>query len=144
MGGAARMGDPRWRRLTDEGSRGARSAFQFDIVGSIARSTHAGLPWLRLIRQKLGSRVHFWPFDGWDVPAGRSVVAEVFPVLWNRGFSTRGHTRQQHDAFCIAAVLSRANQDGGLAAFLNPELSPADRKVAEIEGWILGVRGAIR
>jgi hypothetical protein len=55
----------------------------------VAKSTHAGIPWLRFIRQHLGSRVHFWPFDGWDVPAGRSVIAEVYPALWSR--SSFGH-----------------------------------------------------
>ena len=43
-----------------------------------AKSTHAGIPWLRFIRQRLGERVHFWPFDGWDIPAGRSAIAESY------------------------------------------------------------------
>jgi hypothetical protein len=36
--------------------------------GSVAKSTHTGIPWLRFIRERLGSRVHFWPFDGWEIP----------------------------------------------------------------------------
>ena len=35
----------------------------------------------------LGARVHFWPFDGWEIPAGGSAIAEVYPRLWSRGFS---------------------------------------------------------
>jgi hypothetical protein len=31
----------------------------------VAKSTHAGLPWLPHPRLKLGERLHFWPFDGW-------------------------------------------------------------------------------
>ena len=58
----------------------------------MAKSTHAGIPWLRFIRQRLGPRVHFWPFDGWDIPAGRSAIAEVYPALWSRGFATEGRT----------------------------------------------------
>jgi hypothetical protein len=42
--------------------------FYFDVQGSVAKSTHAGIQWLRFIRQRLGDRVHFWPFDGWDIP----------------------------------------------------------------------------
>jgi len=72
---AARMGDPKWRRLTEEGTR-AKSVLHFDVPGSVAKSTFAGLPWLRFIRGQLGSRVHVWPFNGWAIPAGRSAIAE--------------------------------------------------------------------
>jgi hypothetical protein len=102
----------------------------------VAKSTHAGIPWLRFIRQRLGTRVHFWPFDGWDVPAGRSAVAEVYPALWSRGFASEGRTRDQHDAFSIAAWLARADRDDPLAGFLKPDLPPAERAVAQVEGWI--------
>src|ERR1700760_1871326 len=56
--------------------------------GSVAKSTHAGIPWLQFIRQRLGARVHFWPFDGWEVPAGRSVIVEVYPRLWSRSIES--------------------------------------------------------
>jgi hypothetical protein len=46
--GAARMGGPRWRRLTEQRTR-AKSVFHFDVQGSVAKSTHAGIPWLRFI-----------------------------------------------------------------------------------------------
>src|SRR5829696_701191 len=142
--GAARMGNARWRRLTEERAGGAKSVFHFDVQGSVAKSTHAGIPWLRFIGQRLGARVHFWPFDGWDVPAGRSAIAEVYPSLWRRGFAPEGRTGDQHDAFSIAAWLSRTDRDGALAAFLKPDLARAERAVAEVEGWILGVHGLIR
>jgi hypothetical protein len=139
--GAARQGSSRWRRLTEERTSRAKSVFHFDVQGSVAKSTHAGIPWLRFIRRRLGSRVHFWPFDGWDIPAGRSAIAEVYPALWSRTFDRQGRTADQHDAYCIAAWLSRADRDGTLAAFLKPDLTPPERTVAEVEGWILGVLG---
>jgi hypothetical protein len=142
--GAARMGNSRWRRLTEERAGCTKSVFQFDVQGSVAKSTHAGIPWLRFIRQRLGSRIHFWPFDGWEIPAGRSAVAEVYPALWNRSFAKEGRTGDQHDAYCIAAWLSRADRNGNLAAFLRPELAPPERTVAQVEGWILGVSGLIQ
>ena len=142
--GAARTGNSRWRRLTEERAGSAKSVFHFDVQGSVAKSTHAGIPWLRFIRQKLGARVHFWPFDGWDIPAGRSAIAEVYPALWSRGFARQDRTGDQHDAFSIAAWLSRADRDGTLAAFLMPDLTPPERTVAKVEGWILGVPGLIR
>jgi hypothetical protein len=142
--GAARMVNARWRRLTEERAGGAKSVFHFDVQGTVAKSTHAGIPWLRFIRQRLGPRVHFWPFDGWDIPAGRSAIAEVYPALWSRGFARAGRTGDQHDAFSIAAWLSRAARDGTLASFLNPDLTPPERAVAQVEGWILGVPGLVR
>jgi hypothetical protein len=48
---------------------GAKSVFHFDVPGSVAKSTHAGLPWLRYIRLHVPT-VHFWPFDGWGCPDG--------------------------------------------------------------------------
>jgi hypothetical protein len=139
--GAARMGNARWRRLTEERAGGAKSVFHFDVQGSVAKSTHSGIPWLRFIRRQLGERVHFWPFDGWDIPAGRSAVAEVYPALWNRGFAREDRAGDQHDAYSIATWLSRADQDGSLAAFLKPDLTLPERAVAQVEGWILGVPG---
>ena len=141
--GAARTGNSRWRRLTEERAGGAKSVFHFDVQGQVAKSTHAGIPWLRFIRQRVGARVHFWPFDGWDIPAGRSAIAEVYPALWSRGFAREDRTGDQHDAFSIAAWLSIADRDGRLAAALNPGLTAAERSVAQVEGWILGVGGII-
>jgi len=80
----------------------------------------------------LGDRVHFWPFDGWDIPAGRSVVAEVYPVLWSRGFSREDRTADQHDAFSAAAWLRRADLDGTLADFFKPSLEPNKLPIAKI------------
>ena len=137
--GPARTGSTRWRRLSEEYAGGAKSVFHFDVPGSVAKSTHAGLPWLRFIRQRLGSRVHFWPFDGWDIPGGRSAIAEVYPSLWRKGFPPEERTPDQHDAFCVATWLARADRDGLLPAYLHPDLSPAERAVAQVEGWILGV-----
>ena len=69
--GAARAGNARWRRLSER-RVGAKSVFHFDVQGSVAKSTHAGLPWLRYIRTRACGHVHFWPFDGWQAPRGRS------------------------------------------------------------------------
>ncbi len=136
--GAARTGNSRWRRLTEERTR-AKSVFHFDVPGSVAKSTHAGLPWLRYLRQRLGARVHFWPFDGWDIPRGHSAIAEVYPSLWKHRFPRSGRNDHQHDAFCACCWLQSADRTGTLIDFLHPQLSPAERGRADIEGWILGV-----
>jgi hypothetical protein len=138
--GAARAGNRRWRRLTEVRAGAAKSVFHFDVQGTVAKSTHAGLPWLRYLRQQLGDRVHFWPFDGWKVPASRSAVVEVYPSLWSRSFAREDRTPDQHDAYSVAEWLRRADHDGSLAGVLNPSLSPHERPAAHIEGWILGIK----
>ena len=50
----------------------------------------------------------------------------------------------QHDSYCIATWLLRADQNGSLAAFLKPDLTPPESTLAQLEGWILGVPGLIR
>ena len=53
--GAARMGNARWRRLTEERAGGAKSVFHFDVQGSVAKSTHAGIPWRNPRRHRFAS-----------------------------------------------------------------------------------------
>jgi len=74
---AARSGNPRWRRVTELRAPTAKSVFHFDVQGSVAKSTHAGIPWLRYVRQHAKDHVHFWPFEGWSVLPNRSVVAVI-------------------------------------------------------------------
>jgi hypothetical protein len=137
--GAARGGDRRWRRLTEERARSAKSVFHFDVQGQVAKSTHAGIPWLLYLRRQLGERVHFWPFDGWTIPGGRSAIAEVYPSLWSRGFPREDRTPDQHDAYAISEWMRHADREMHLKKWFEPDLNPAERAVAGIEGWILGI-----
>ena len=139
--GGERTGSPRWRRLTEVRTPGPKSVFHFDIAGQVAHSTHAGLPWLRFMRRELGSRVHFWPFDGWEVPVGRSAMVEVYPSLWRHEFAKGDRTGDQHDAYCIAAWRSRADGDNTLHRYLTPAPKAREAAQARVEGWILGVLG---
>jgi hypothetical protein len=135
---AARSGSARWRRIAEERA-GAKSVFHFDVPGSVAKSTHAGLPWLLFLRQGLGDRVRFWPFDGWKVPKGFSVLTEVYPSLWRKDFPLKSSTPDQQDAYAAAAWLRRGDLDGTLHPALSPSLSSEETRIAGIEGWILGV-----
>jgi hypothetical protein len=136
--GAARYGDSRWRRIT-EVRAGAKSVFHFDVPGSVAKSTHAGIPWLRYLRNRVGDRTHFWPFDGWMVPPGKSAVVEVYPALRSHSFSRDGRDSHQQDAYAVAEWLRMNDLEGSLERFFNPSLTAYERDVAEIEGWILGI-----
>jgi len=136
--GLERSGSPRWRRLTEEKSK-AKSVFHFDVQGQVAKSTHAGLPWLRFIRNHVSSTVHFWPFSGWDIPSGYSAVLEAYPALYKKNFDSEDRTPDQHDAYAIVAWLQKTDRNGDLVNFLNPPLTQSERDIAIIEGWILGV-----
>jgi hypothetical protein len=138
--GVARCGERKWRRLTEIRARAAKSVFFFDVHGSVAKSTHSGLPWLRHLRRHLGTRVHFWPFDGWKPPAGCSMAAEVYPSLWRRNFAAESRTGDQHDAYSVAAWMREADRDRGIRGFFEPDLTGNERAIAAIEGWILGVK----
>lgn len=137
--GAARGGDSHWRRLTELRSRTAKSVFQFDVQGSVAKSTHAGIPWLRFLRRELGPRLHFWPFDGWTPPAGVSVIAEVYPALWSRSFPPDDRNAHQHDAYSVARWMQQTDAAGLLSESFKPTLLPGERTLAQVEGWILGL-----
>ncbi len=135
--GAARMGATRWRRLTEDAVPSAKSVFQFEGQGAIAKATHAGLPWLHYIRG-ICPHVHFWPFDGWQVSPGTSVLAEVHPRLWKGLYEAEGLTPAQQNAFAVASWLRDADMDGRMGAALCPALAPAVAATGQVEGWILG------
>lgn len=67
-------------------------------------------------------------------------VYESYPSLWSKTLPRADRTPDQHDAWSVAEWLRRADVDGGLAKFLNPNLSAEDLEVAEVEGWILGLK----
>jgi hypothetical protein len=119
---------------------GAKSVFHFDVPGSVATSTHAGLPWLLHIRKRAKKPVHFWPFDGWNIPANTSVIAEAYPALCSHSFPREDQTSDQHDVYSLAEWMRQSDKDGSLLRCFEPTLLPEERDVAEIEGWILGVR----
>lgn len=136
--GLARMGNSRWRRITEQRCR-AKSVFHFDVPGSVAKSTFAGIPWLRFLRRELRARIHFWPFDGFDVPDDRSVIAEAYPALWNADIPLDEWSGDQRDAYAIALALRDADASGRLANWFDPPMSDGERAVARFEGWILGL-----
>jgi hypothetical protein len=79
----------------------------------MAKSTHAGIPWLLYLREQLGQQVHFWPFDGWTIPSGRSAIVEAYPALYKHRFPIQqGMTGDQHDAYSIACWLKQADTTG--------------------------------
>jgi hypothetical protein len=129
-------------RLCERWTNGAKSVFHFDAQGQVAKSTHAGIPWLKELRDdhKLRARTHFWPFDGFTVEPGRSVVSEMFPSLFRRRYPRAERSADEQDAFVVASWLKDMDTRGALADYFNPPLTLPERREVRLEGWILGVR----
>lgn len=136
---AGRSGASTELRLTERWSSSAKSVFQFDVQGSVAKSTHAGLPWIWQMRHALKSQLHVWPFDGWSLPDHKSTLAEVYPSLLRNRFPREKRTVDQQDAYAIASWLRDSSQRGILEHYLHPPLTRAEQELAELEGWILGI-----
>jgi len=134
-----RSGNNEEFRLTEKWTSSTKSVFRFDIQGQVAMSTHAGIPWLKHIIEQVGDSAQFWPFDGFEIPSGKSVVAEVYPAIFKKRYESENRTGDEHDAYSIAMWLKQMDGRGALERYFNPPLSTAERKQAELEGWILGI-----
>ncbi len=137
-----KSGDVRDLRLCEKWTTGAKSVFQFDVQGSVAKSTFAGLPWLACLRKdrEISSCTHFWPFDGFAVASGKSVVGEVYPSLFRRRYPKANRSSDEQDAYAIARWLQEMDRRGSLDDYLNPPLTLPERRQVMLEGWIMGVR----
>ena len=135
----------------------ALPTFQFKWR-NVAYSTFAGIPWLGYIRENVPKdKLHFWPFDGcdkWEIPEGKSAIVEVYPRLFNGDESGKKilppesfglDNEHERDAYCVAKWMKdkdgACEKDGTckLDNYLKPELNVEQKKLAELEGWILGV-----
>ena len=128
-------------RLTEKWMPAAKSVFHFDVQGSVAKSTHAGIPWIYEIIQdaEIRNQTHFWPFDGFEIQPDKNVVAEIFPSLFRRRYDKGKRSDDQHDAFVVSAWLRDMDKRGLLNYYFNPMLSDSEKQLVELEGWILGV-----
>lgn len=136
----SRVGDSGELRLTERWTSSAKSVFLFDVQGAVAKSTHAGLPWVHWLREQAGDRLHVWPFDGWAIPDDKAVLAEVYPSLFRHRYEREGRTADQQDAYATARWMQEMQARGVLHDYFEPPLTLAERSMAALEGWILGVR----
>jgi len=128
-------------RLTENWTPSAKSVFQFDMTGQVAKSSHAGIPWLRFLRNHpdLSGKVHFWPFDGFAIPRRMSVIAEVYPAIFRRRFPKTYKSGDEHDAYSITRWFQKMDHRGILSQYFNPPLTKDEMDQAKLEGWILGI-----
>lgn len=127
-------------RLTERWTASAKSVFLFDVQAITAKAAHAGIPWLKWLRDEVGDRLHFWPFDGWQLPPNKSVIAEVHPLIFRRRYPREQRESDEHDAYATARWMADMAARGALEGCFQPPLTPLERGVAELEGWMLGVR----
>ncbi len=133
-----RLTDTRWRRLCERRC-GAKSVFHFDVPGSVAKSTHAGLPWIKFLADQCGEAIHFWPFDGWAPKPGKTVIVEAYPSLYRGAFLKPGLSPDQQDAYAIAAWFRQRSLDDDFARYFSPSLNDHETVVGNTEGWIIGI-----
>ena len=134
-------------RLTEQWTSSAKSVFQLDGQGTVGKSTHSGLPWLLHLRRELWTKVHFWPFDGFSVRKGRSLVAEVYPSLFRNRYKERLRdvlpgrklSTDMLDAGSVCLWLQEIDRRDLLGRYLEPPLTRQQRVQVRREGWILGV-----
>jgi hypothetical protein len=137
--GNVRTGDPDERRLTGRWAGSPPGGvFRWEPQDGLAKATHAGVPWLDYLRRG-AEGVHFWPFDGFKVPKGSSVVAEVRPTHLQQRYPREDSTREEHEAYAICAWLRDRDRQSLLDPYFTPPLSESEQARARLEGWILGV-----
>ena len=133
-----RIGTNDEMRITEKWTSSAKSVFQFDVQGSVAKSTHAGLPFACRLRKAV-PKVHFWPYDGWEIPQGTSAFTEIYPSIFRNRYPRESRTVDQQDAYSVCRWLYEMDQSKQLPVFFNPPLDPPTKTTAAKEGWILGV-----
>jgi hypothetical protein len=135
-----RTGHSKEFRLCERWTSSAKSVFQFDMQGSVAKSSHAGIPWLAWLREQVGERIHFWPFDGWVPAPDKAVIAEAYPSIFRNRYPRDDRTVDEQDAYAVARWMADMAERGALEGYFDPPLTAAERVIAEREGWILGIR----
>ena len=126
-------------RLCEQWTSSASSVFRMHGQGCVGKSTHAGLPWLKFLRDECRDRLHFWPHDGWIPEEGASVIAEAYPSIFKRRYPKDRRTADQQDAYSIARWLEETVRRDILDHYLQPPLTLPERQIAALEGWILGI-----
>lgn len=124
-------------RIADRWAPGTQDPLGVRTYRPVAHSTFKGI--LQLGRLRALAPFHLWPFDGWDPPAGASVVAEGFPLLVRRRVEATAVGRDERDAEALAAFFWSRAKAGLLDDYLHPPLTQAEGATARREGWILGL-----
>lgn len=132
------LDEGRGLRLTEKWVGGAASPLVFTGMQNVGHSTHAGLPWLRKLRQELGDQITFWPFDSFERRGSRHVVAEVYPALFSKRYDVPTENTHERDAAAVCHWLRDHDGRASLAGYFDPPLKAEELEQAQVEGWVLG------
>jgi hypothetical protein len=91
------------------------------------------------MRQAVGELIHFWPYQGWSIPEGKSVIVETYPSIFRNRYTRDDRTVDQQDAYATARWLKEMDHRSYLGRYFKPPLTSEERKRCDLEGWILGV-----
>jgi hypothetical protein len=67
------------------------------------------------------------------------VIVEVYPSLVRNRYPKGGRTKDQQDAHAITRWLTEMDRNGFLLRYFDLPLTDERRRVADLEGWIVGV-----
>ena len=59
--------------------------------------------------------------------------------MWCKTISSEDRNPHQHDAYSVAHWMQQSDTANTLANYFDPQLRPAERTQAQVEGWILGL-----
>ena len=137
--GSERQGNSAWLRITEKHAPGTQSVFKFDVQGSVAKSTFAGIPWLRDCEGRMVHLSISGPLTvGYPQMTVMSLQRCILPSFVADILLRTRHGHQQ-DAYATCRWLQEMDHYDYLPRFFDPPLTPDERKAAAVEGWILGV-----
>ncbi len=67
------------------------------------------------------------------------MIAEIYPSIFKNRYPKKDRTADQQDAYCVSRWLTETDERGFLERYFAPPLIEWERKVADLEGWILGI-----
>lgn len=137
---------PPERRIADARAKGAKTVWQLAYAGSVGSQVILGLPALQQLRQRFGTDIAVWPFQGGlACPTAPLVLAEIYPSLLQAQAHAARAAHEVLDSAQVrvsAAALARLDAQGELEALFQggPGLSADERaSIVREEAWILGL-----
>ena len=73
------------------------------------------------------------------VSAGAEHVVMVYPSVFRNRYPREDRSADQQDAYAIARWLMETDERGFLGRYFHPPLTEQERRIADLEGWILGI-----
>lgn len=109
---------------------------QTRTISVLAWNVQSGGNGPEIIARQLGE------FDGYDIVCLQEVAEENFDrynAAFGPKFQSDDRKTDPPDAYSVARWLTESDERGFLDPYFYPPLTDKERKVADLEGWILGI-----